>query len=74
MNILTELRYLKGKVQQLQANQKEVEQRGAPAGTGMLIEYDPVQRIGMLEMEVEQLYLKLIDAQSKVINGQSNDY
>jgi hypothetical protein len=68
MKILSELRSLKRQVIELQQNQKEKEFKGVPSCTGMAItERDPVQVIGMLEMEVEGLYAQLIEIQAEVI-------
>lgn len=76
MKLLAELRSLKKQVFELQNNQKEKEEiKGTFTCSGMAVtEIDPLQRIGMLEMEIEALYIKLIDAQSKAIQYSENNY
>lgn len=78
MRILSELRALKKQVAALQANQKEKESIigvAVVACSGNAItEIDPVQRISGLEWEIEQLYSKLLDAQSKVIKCHEDNY
>lgn len=75
MKILTELRSLKRQIIALQENQKEKESKGIVACSGSPItEIDPLQKIGMLEIEIEALYSKLLDAQSKVIQYHENSY
>lgn len=63
MKILAELRSLRNQIIELQQNQKEKESKGTLACSGMpYTPPDPIQQIGMLEMEIEGLYNKLIDA------------
>lgn len=75
MKILAELRSLKNQIIELQQNQKEKESKGALTCSGMpYTPPDPIQQISLLEMEIEGLYIKLIDAQSKVIQNGENNY
>jgi DNA-binding LytR/AlgR family response regulator len=77
MKLLAELRSLKKQVIELQNNQKEkeVKSEGTFTCSGSApIVIDPIQKIGMLEMEIESLYMKLIDTQSKVIQYSENNY
>jgi hypothetical protein len=77
MKLLAELRSLKKQVIELQNNQKEKEVKieGTFTCSGSApIEIDPVRMIGMMEMEIEALYIKLIDAQSKAIQYSENNY
>lgn len=75
MKILAELRSLKRQIIVLQENQKEKEFKGTLTCSGSPVtELDPIQRIGLLEMEIEGLYNKLIDAQSKAIKNHESDY
>lgn len=75
MKILAELRSLKRQIIELQQNQKEKEVKSIGMSSGVpYTPPDPVQQIGMLEMEIEALYNKLIDAQSKVIQYHENNY
>lgn len=75
MKIIAELRSLKRQIITLQENQKEKEVKGSFTCSGSPVtEIDPIQRIGMLEMEIESLYMKLIDAQSKAIQNHESDY
>lgn len=68
MNLLSELRGVKSRVQELEANQKEVEQIGSPSGCGS--SFPPAsQRIGSILFEVEKLYMRVFSLQEKVINN-----
>jgi hypothetical protein len=73
MKLLAELRSLKKQVIALQENQKEKETKGTFTCSGSPVtEIDPITKIGMMEMEIETLYLKLIDAQSKAMQHESD--
>ena len=76
MKLLAELRSLKKQVIELQNNQKEKEEaKGRFTCSGSApIDIDPVHKIGLMEMEIESLYMKLIDAQSKAIQYSENNY
>lgn len=75
MKLIAELRALKSKFIALQENQKEKEVKGTFTCSGSPVtERDPIQTFGLLEMEIESLYNKLIDAQSKVIQSYESDY
>lgn len=72
MKILSQLRSLKRQVIELQQNQKEKEFKGIPSCSGMAItEIDPVQVIGLLEMEIEKLYAQLIEVQADCIKAKN---
>lgn len=72
MKILAELRSLKKQIIELQQNQKEKEVKSIGVSSGVTYTPpDPIQQIGMLEMEIENLYAQLIDAQADCIKSKN---